>query len=1550
MAADLPFSRKALDMLFPAGVPRTDVTPSAVHTLFDFAAGDLAARLPAAADDEPTRSAMHALSAHLHQAEATGADNAPPLRVGDAMAVLRRHPIASTRLDGARWSTGLAVSRRIGPIRDRLGRPLWVDLYRSVRQLRFVRSPGGAPFLALPIVQVGPALVSTTLRAGQPLQLGAGSLWFATGLVSTAPVGIHTGVRIAGGSLVFGADIALGGDEVVVPAGVSIDLRVDFDPPAPAAVTGAFASTRFEAPKGLALSIRAGAATIEVVGKAALRVWGETVELAPAPGAAEYRADLNRLILPMRAAARGFAVRDADSKLFLPNGEAEIAAAGLALPAASIAPADLGTASGVGALMLTLARGLRARWTGEASAADLGEALLLLDESRLAFSAGAAPGSGRATRPTLAHASAPAELVMTRRDRAPVHYLAAADGTELVIQSVDAELRLPMPVDVAGNRVGARLPSAQSMVLLHPDGRRDMLVGGLCVVAKPPRPLAFGLTNAVLRATAPLAALLVGRLDENDAIVRGRAILAYGLASVLPSLPDPYAANLGLGQRRGDGLQGVLLSHYDFSPAGEKLEFVLPPGAAVDPSALQGAQTAADLATMDHARTDHATTDFAAMSNRAAAFVAERGTSMMAVNDRLGDALDFERQPKIVLLDVSSNASRFGVAMRPPNADARENIAQQPLKPTAVRDLDLTVDGRLLVLLTLPAVQWEPVRSQPGPEPFPDEVRFANSGVPTIIDVPSVNLVPVNPLAAYKTIVENFAQAAPRPANARFTLPFGMLARTRLAPSVGGGRGAKVGEVRPVADDLEGAHQLRLEAQHPALPAGETPALPGYALQLPVALPTDGSPPTSILGPSVTMIFNGYLGPGEPTALVPVTRIDLSGHGESLFSDWKNPEDPETGVSKAEFQVLNGRAAHEVVQVKSILLPYFIPVVRTITLERRGNAVFTRQDSGWVAVRDGEYRARPGSGIATHPGVVLRATRIGNIRETGTQITAGSGPSAMTFIAAYFDTDLIVDGAAAPVPARRQIGYVKLSTDDLTPAVYAALIEKVGPMGGAIDTTIAIAGGRHRMRLHRVGIGIAGPEFAMAAWGSLAFPGGGEWSVLEAGNALDAPAPVAADRGLPIIRQGAAGAPATGPYRFADPEDLFDVVNPGRDYGILHSMGTQRAFYRRPRIEAGSPHRIVSSERPVIADPLILATAIGPFPRQADAIPLPSAAFALEVRPDQSWRLDAPATFPAAIPRRTIRSAGTVRSDIDYSGSTVTYTLDTAAPVPWRFALEDALKIMAHTSMGDLMSMVADIDAEAGRATRFADPGMRLGGPFDIVQDLLTIMEDLGIPAKPDVRMTNGWSLKVGMKVPFVDATGDDFKVIPGEPFPTIIFADTGVKVELAVAPDADEAEFEVAGSPMFGIKSVPGLYVVAIIKFKLKLSTKSGTTYGVLIGVGVAYKFPKLGPIEFKAMFALTFFAVFGDTVLGYGVGFLLKASAEIQPIVSVDISLEGKLARLVAQKGLPDETVFQIAKLAFAIEISVFLIFSISVEYETKKVEVIRGPLLESDAPDVL
>ncbi|MCD9033141.1 hypothetical protein LDO32_15545 [Luteimonas sp. Y-2-2-4F] len=1523
-AAGLGVAR--IDLAGPDAQPPEGGPARSLQSLFDAAGGALA---EAAGIGDDT--VHEVLVASLREAASTDA-YAAPVRVGETLVALRRLPVLTTRLEGAgpAWSAGLAAERRLGPIADRLGRELWIDVFRRVRQLRFVRSPGAPPFLALPVVQAVRAMRPGALRGGEPLDVAAGSLWFASGLVSDAPAGVYTGVRISGGTLRFSADVVLGGDEVVVPAQATIELTLGLAPPERDvdASDGEFAATRVRFPEGLRLVVRQGAARIEVLGDAALTAWGTEVALAPAAGDARYRADLHRLVLPMQPDAPAFRIGEVASTLFLPSGEAAIDAGGLALPAAAIAPDDLGDASGVGALLLALRAGLAATWQGEPQRADLGASLLLLDASRLAFAAAAARATGRVARWRLqgpAAAQGTAELADARIDGAPVHYVAMADGAETVAHTAAVDVRPPKPVDVAGRRVGARLPAAQVLVGGRGDGARSLMVLGHASAPAPgargaPAGLAFGLTNALLRATPPRAVLATGRLD-GDAVVEGQVLTAYGLAGVLPSLPDPYAANTVLDPKFGAADQGGLVSRYGFRPDGEALDFALPSGAVVEAGGVRGPAP------------------FGATPAARDAWMGKAGPGR-----GLGDLLDFEEQPKIVLLDVSTQASRFGVALRPPRPEQRKASAEHPFHPPAVRGLELAVDGRFMVLLALPAVQWEPVRALPGPEPFPDEVRFANSGVPTTIDVPSVNLVPLQPIAAYRTILDNFAGHAPRTSHARFTLPFGLLAKATLsAPS--SVAGARVAEVRPEADGLLGAHQLRLEAVDPTLAPAETPALPGFAVQLPVAQPTDGGAPVSVLGDSVTWIFNGYLGAGQPTALVPVTRVDLSGHGESLFSDWANPDDPETGVSKAEFQVLNGRAAHEVIQVKSILLPYFVPVVRTITLERRGNAVFTRHDSGWVAVRDGAYRAGAGSGIVTHPGVVLRATRVTNIFETGTRFEAGG----TEFVAAYFDTDLVVDGAAAPVPARRQLGCVKLSIPPLDPAAYAALIAAVGPMGGPVDAAIAIGGGPQRMRLHRVGVGTAAPEFAMAAWGSLAFPGGGDWSVLEAANAADAPTPVAADRGLPIVRQGAAGAPTAAAYRFADPEDLFDAASPGRDYGILHSMGTQRAFFRRPRIEPAAPHRLVSTERPVVADPFILATAVGPFPRQDDAIPFPSAAFALEVRADDTWRLDAPETFPAGVGRRTIRSAGTVRSDLDYAGATVTYAFDTAEPVPWRFGLDNAVKIMAHTAMGDLFSMSADIDARAGQATGFAQPRIAIGGPFDIVQDLLTVFAALGVPARPEVRMTNKWALSVGLTVPFVDAAGDDIKIVPGEPIPTIKFADTGLKIELAVAPEADEALLELGGSPMFAIKSVPGLYVVAIVKFKLQLSTESGTTYGFLLGVGIAYSL-EAGPFELKGLFAITFFAVFGDTVLGYGVGFIVKLSAELPPIVAIEISLEGKLARLVAHKDLPDETVFQIAKLVFAIEVSVFLVFSISLEVETKQVEVLRGPLLASEAPDVL
>src|SRR5678815_1364911 len=100
-----------------------------------------------------------------------------------------------------------------------------------------------------------------------------------------------------------------------------------------------------------------------------------------------------------------------------------------------------------------------------------------------------------------------------------------------------------------------------------------------------------------------------------------------------------------------------------------------------------------------------------------------------------------------------------------------------------IRDrLYLRARDQDVVLLTLPAVQWEAVITDddPADPTFPRRLGFANSGVPTLLNVRSVKLVRVQPQAALDELVANFARPDPVPTAARFTLPFGILAAATL--------------------------------------------------------------------------------------------------------------------------------------------------------------------------------------------------------------------------------------------------------------------------------------------------------------------------------------------------------------------------------------------------------------------------------------------------------------------------------------------------------------------------------------------------------------------------------------------------------------------------------------------------------------------------------------------------------------------------------------------------------------------------------------------------
>ena len=226
-------------------------------------------------------------------------------------------------------------------------------------------------------------------------------------------------------------------------------------------------------------------------------------------------------------------------------------------------------------------------------------------------------------------------------------------------------------------------------------------------------------------------------------------------------------------------------------------------------------------------------------------------------------------------------------------------------------------------VVTLPAVQWEPVLTPDQTTPFPSPLTYANSGQPVELGANSITLVPVAPRPAIDALLAAYNTAHAEVA-ARFTLPFGIAAVATLQhsqfpiiPSPG------FSEVQPSfsSNNLKGGDQISLRAARPLfLPSsGASPSLAGSAVQLHNARASGVPTTTTVLTP-IDDTFNSNFGPTAASPRVPVTRIDFSGFGESLFSDWRNPVDAAAIISKARFDVFVGRTSREVVQAYSVAL------------------------------------------------------------------------------------------------------------------------------------------------------------------------------------------------------------------------------------------------------------------------------------------------------------------------------------------------------------------------------------------------------------------------------------------------------------------------------------------------------------------------------------------------------------------------------------------------------------------------------------------------------
>lgn len=1353
------------------------------------------------------------------RAEVEAAAARPPAQSETPAAKMFRRelPFITSQVPGSvpPWAAGLARAETLGPFLDDFGRPIWFDVIQPARLTRIVRAPGGSPVLALPLR--GP------LAARGRYRIPAGSLWLSSHLLAAnAPVGGFSGVRITGGALELDASPTIVGDALQIPAGATATLTITLEQPAAATpVTGPgvdAGQASVSLPQTITVVCTPSGIAITAADPAELQLYGSLVPMAHAPGAAVYEPSLNRVLVPFTPGVAEFAVADSRSALFTLAERAPITSVAWALPVAVIDPGSLAEAAGAGALAVCVGPGLSATWTSlEGGRTRLNDTYLLAEPGRVALTALRASHRRGGHRLRLWQGSEPdrtSSLELRYGQFFPLRYFSEQSGSEAVVAEATMTANLDRPVETGGRRLDVKAPRTLALF-------SQLSTGFFVGVQAPPAapvsddPTAFALHNALICVARTGTLLLYGGLASDGAVRQGALTQGFAVRRIVPTLPDPYVANLAPPSRDREAVATGTLAAVVRWPAPDRpvLTFQLTAGQfaalAADQREERGDQPAPSN------REDLALGAFLATfaDDSVRKRLEEDRQRIERLEAMFDDAIGGSRDA-LVLLDVSTNADLLGVGF---------GLAADRWEVTAGADpgagqvqivgLDLVSFGRNVRVLTAPAISWEPVFTPSNPAfPFPPVLASADDGGPTRLGVNSVELVPIAPVPALEHLIERYGDPAdPRPVAAMLTLPFGMRAVATLRQAGDPAEGPTLHLVHPefVTDDARGGLQLRLSAGPPPVdPTEASPSFEGATIQTRNGTTIGGLPLyTSVLGGSggspVESIFNNEFEPGRPTALVPLTRYDVSGYGASVFSDWVDPAAAFALTSQVRFDVLVGRTAFEVVQVKSYLYPWGVPVVRTITLQRRGGGGVVRKDSGWQAMGPGTFQFPVPAGEEAvrvgpshiHPGVVHGVFNVRNIRDTPREfVTPVDGGARLT--AVTFDAEVRIErvkrgGQDDFVPTRGQLGFVQIepSGAPLTRAQFRALLEEEGPVGGPVDCAVDVGGSALIHRVTRVDVGVGlddfdQPVFVAAARGAPILPRAGAWSIVRTALATGETNGVDPSGATPLVRAGDAR-PATvpsGSYRFADPADVLREADPAGEYGFLHATGTQRVLYRRPKIEPGQP-RVTSTQRPLLADTWSLLRASGVFPKAADCLEVPTSAYILEVYPDAEGELKLSLPFPdstfALDPNltRTLADAAQTRTFAQYANvagdpTRVTLTFDSRAAEPWTFAMQPVSLIVANAGTETFRFQIPLV-ASASRASRFDNPELILGPPFDAVKSVLAVLEAIGLAPVLDLAMSNEWKLSGGFDVKLPD-------VPPDEASPPVQLKDLGAKAEIA--------------------------------------------------------------------------------------------------------------------------------------------------------------------------
>jgi hypothetical protein len=1122
---------------------------------------------------------------------------------------------------------------------------------------------------------------------------GAGVLWIRAALLGPelaadaglAGIPFTTAVLRAAGAVSFTP-----GRATVAPGGsLALDLTAavaDASAAVASPLGGDFTGATLRAFAAATVTLAGAGAAIALAGDAEMTVGGAAIALDadPAIGAPTGGELEDTVIVPCAARPDAFTPAAWTSGALALSGSAAPALGGALFPISREAPAQLPRPDEAWGLVAIARGGLSARYGDPAAATPLSSAAVALtprsllvigdpatgaDRHRFDLWPPGAAGGADPQRPDLPLGPSTVTLRQQPGDR--VRWT-ARPGVEALLCDGAVEAALDRPLAADGGRLPLRGPGQVASTFTD--------AGGDVVVSAAPDPVkvtALAAENALLVLEPPRELEILGTAAAGG-IAAGTLRVGIGGGSVVPTLPDPYAA---AGRRETHTGQVA--------------------GLEVTVTWEAGAETVVRLSPAE-------------------------GTIR---NDVVLD-----------LLDVSTNADLWGVRL------GGGRLGLHGMRLTAHTDAARS--------FAVPGISWEPVVDLPPGATMPTWMAALSpdDGVPTTFVARTDRFVPVVPADA---LHEHTAAAGQVPTDATFTLPFGITAELRDGVPNETWASAPTYELLAPAfpeEALTGAVMLSIRANgDPNFPG--TWLLPGASsVGYVKASPNYGS---RILGHTAQPGVDKKPGDPEPipAALydaqfrddtvmrsIPVSRIDLGGWGTSMFSDWRHIDRNAVGVVRADFDVLNGRTAHQLVQFQTWIAPYCIRIQRTVVLDRSDAATVVRRDSGWVPVGDGRFELLPGRVL---PGPLERLTDIHDLRFGGPTPDPGWGRVTFDAVARFDPADLAIDahGRAGEhwAEAREVVGYARLVVGHAPTA--DEILALVGAVGRATGTTSCIAHhGAFSMAVGTFGAAVApgatpaGARLQTALFGSPALPRAGRWTVARRPKGTQVP--VALDPANPVpFTRGADGA-----WRLLDPEDAQRVADPAHRYALVQGTGTSQTLFEHPRVDGGTAFAF--ADPPRFADLGSLLGLGGVFPDLGKAFPFPALA-------------DVPLTagaFPrvyewdlaATAPEQTLLDLGAISIKLAYEHATSRLTLQDGGG--WSLLL-DGIAIRADTKqLGTLLTVKGRFTGGADRRPAFvgrtdgSPPDLVLGPALDPIADVLTELSKVAKALGGDANLDVGFS------------------------------------------------------------------------------------------------------------------------------------------------------------------------------------------------------------------